>query len=92
MLCLLIHAERWTVLQLHCQPCCQQRLWMLPQQRTVGHMPATTGYVPTILNCEFVSAQCTLCPNKKWLPKFNKVITEQKILKRLHLAAKQKNI
>jgi len=55
-------------------------------------MPATTGYVPTILNCEFVSAQCTLCPNKKWLPKFNKVITEQKILKRLHLAAKQKNI
>jgi len=45
VLCLSVHSEWWTVLQLHRQHSFQQRLRMLQRQRTMGHMRTTGGYV-----------------------------------------------
>jgi len=47
LLCFTIHSERYTLLQLHCQPSYQQRPRMLSQQQTLGQMPTTGGYVFT---------------------------------------------
>ena len=49
VLCVSVHSERWTVLQLYRQLSYQQQPWMLQQQRTVGHLQWTSGYVLMLL-------------------------------------------
>jgi len=66
VLCAAVHSERWTVLQLHRQPKRQQRLRMLPQQRTVGQMPATERYASQCLISRHQSrtlSKAVVCPS-----------------------------